>query len=91
MHSFSFLLRPPRHPLLRTVLALAGLALLGFFAAFALVVAGLVLTAFGVRRLLRSLRGPQAQPSPRVVRPVDPHVIDGEFSVVRKTPPLLPR
>ena len=91
MRSFSFLLRPPRHPLLRTLLALAGLALLGFFAAFAIIVAGAVLTAFGVRRLLRNLRGPQADTAPRAVRPADPRVIDGEFSVVRKTPPLLPR
>jgi hypothetical protein len=91
MRSFSFLLRPPRHPLLRTALALSGLALLGFFAAFALIVAGVVLTVFGARRLLRSLRGPLADSSARAVRPADPRVIDGEFSVVRKTPPLLPR
>ena len=91
MRSSTFLLRPPRHPLLRTALALAGLALLGFFAAFALIVAGVVLTAFGARRLLRSLRGPQADATPGAARPIDPHVIDGEFSVVRKTPPLLPR
>jgi hypothetical protein len=91
MRSFSFLLHPPRHPLLRTALALAGLALLGFFAVFALIVAGGVLAAFGARRLLRGLRRPVAGPARRAVRPADPHVIDGEFSVVRKAPPLLPR
>lgn len=87
MRSFSFLLRPPRHPLLRTALALAGLALLGFFAAFALLVAGAVLTVFGARRLLRNLRSPLAG----ATRAADPRVIEGEFSVVRKAPPLLPR
>ena len=80
------MLRPPRHPLLRAVLALAGLALLVFFAAFGVVIAALVLAAFGLRRLLRNSRAalrPQA--------PAQPGVIDAEFSVVHKTHTLLPR
>jgi hypothetical protein len=89
MRSVLFTLQPPRHPALRFALALAGLALLGFFAAFALVVAGLVLTAFGARRLLRRLRdGGAASAAPRAS---PPGVIEGEFSVVSKHTPLLPR
>ena len=86
MPRFHFAIRPPRHPLLRALLALAGLALLGFFAAFGVLVAALVLAAFGVRRLLRNSRAmlrPQA--------PSQPGAIDAEFSVVHKTHTLLPR
>jgi hypothetical protein len=89
MFSTSFSIRPPRHPLLRAALAAAGLALLGFFAAFGLAVAVLVLAGFGVRKLLRAVRARVAAPPSR---PLDPKVIDGEFSVVRKPhATLLPR
>ena len=57
MLPFSFSLRPPRHPLLRAVVALAGLLLLGFFAAFGVVIAAFVLLGFGLRRLLVQYRG----------------------------------
>lgn len=87
MRSAVFSIRPPRHPVLRFGLALAGLALLGFFAAFALVVAAGVLAVFGARKLLRSLGAPPAAAS----APRDPGVIEGEFSVVAKSTPLLPR
>ena len=86
MPRFQFSLRPPRHPVLRMLLALAGLGLLMFFAAFALVIGGLVLAAFGLRRLLASSRNamrPQA--------PAQLDAIDAEFSVVRKPHTLLPR
>ena len=89
---FSFSLRPPRHPLLRAVVALAGLLLLGFFAAFAVVIAAFVLIGFGVRRLVLQYRGGPPSLDPQVARRVDPQVIDGEFSVVRKPhATLLPR
>jgi hypothetical protein len=92
MLPFSFTLRPPRHPLLRAVLALSGLVLLGFFAAFAVVIAALVLVGFGVRRLLLQARGGARPLDPQAVRKPDPSVIDGEFSVVRKPHgSLLPR
>ena len=89
MRSVRFTLQPPRHPALRFVLALAGLALLGFFAAFALVVAGGVLAVFGARRLLRRVRAGAEAPTP--ARAAPPGVIEGEFSVVSKHTPLLPR
>ncbi len=84
MLPFSFSLRPPRHPLLRAIVALAGLLLLGFFAAFAVVIAAFVLVGFGLRRLVLQYRGGARALDPQVARRVDPQVIDGEFSVVRK-------
>lgn len=89
---FSFSLRPPRHPLLRAVVALAGLLLLGFFAAFGVLVAAFVLLGFGLRRLLVQSRGGPRPLDPQAGRPVDPQVIEGEFSVVSKPhATLLPR
>ena len=86
MPRFQFSLRPPRHPVLRMLLALAGLGLLVFFAAFALVIGGLVLAAFGVRRLLASTRHAVRAPAQ-----AEPGAIDAEFPVVRKPHTLLPR
>lgn len=85
MPRFHFTLRPPRHPVLRAMLALAGLGLLVFFATFAVVIGALVLAAFGLRRLLNSSR--------HALRPqaAQPGAIDAEFSVVRKPHTLLPR
>jgi hypothetical protein len=91
MLPFSFTLRPPRHPVLRAVCAVAGLLLLGFFAAFGLALAVLVLAGFGVRRLLMQSRGGPKPLNPQAAQPRDPNVIDGEFAVVRKSAPLLPR
>ena len=92
MFAFSFSTpRPPRHPLLRAALAVAGLVLLGFFAAFGVLVAGLVLVAFAARRVWMQLRGGARPLDPRAA-PADPQVIEGEFSVVRKPgATLLPR
>lgn len=85
MRPFLFSLQPPRHPLARLALGLVGLVLLGFFTVFGLVVAAIVLAAFALRRLYLSLRGEH----PARARPVDPNVIEGEFSVVEKA--RLPR
>jgi len=86
MPRFQFSLRPPRHPVLRALLALAGLSLLVFFAAFGVVIGALVLAAFGLRRLLVSTRA-----AVRPVAPANPDVIDADFHVVRKPHTLLPR
>lgn len=92
MLPFSFSLRPPRHPLLRAGLALAGLVLLGFFAAFGVLVAALVLVGFAARRVLLQLRGGARGFDPTAARRADPEVIDAEFSVVAKPhATLLPR
>jgi hypothetical protein len=91
MLPFSFSLRPPRHPLLRVICAVAGLLLLGFFAVFAVVVASVVLLGFGLRRLLTQQRGGPRPLDPQATRARDPDVIEGEFAVVRKSVDLLPR
>ena len=91
MTPFSFSLRPPRHPLLRALLAVAGLVLLGFFAAFGVALAVVVLLGFGLRRLWLQLRGGARPLDQQVGRPRDPNVIEGEFAVVRKSPTPLPR
>ena len=69
----------PRHPLLRVllgalgVLLLVGILVLGFFALVAFAFIG------GIVALLRALtRAPTHAPSPMN----DPHVIEGEFSVI---------
>ncbi|MCX7555881.1 hypothetical protein OS187_03445 [Xanthomonadaceae bacterium JHOS43] len=85
MRPFMFSLQPPRHPLARLALGLAGLVLLGFFTVFGLVVAAALLAVFALRRLYLTLRGER----PGSSRPVDPQVIDGEFTVVEKA--RLPR
>lgn len=85
MRNFPFLLQPPRHPLARLFLGLVGVALLGFFTVFGLVVAAIGLAGFALHRLYRNLSG---QPTTSK-RPVDPRVIEGEFSVVEK--PRIPR
>ena len=80
MRPFLFTLQPPRNPLARLALGLAGLVLLGFFTVFGLVVAAAVLAGFALRRFYLGLRGAR----PGATRPVDPNIIDGEFSVVEK-------
>lgn len=91
MLPFSFSLRPPRHPALRTLCAVAGLVLLGFFAAFGLVLAALVVLGFGLRRLVLQHRGGPRPLDPQAARARDPRVIEGEFAVVRKPASWLPR
>ena len=85
MRPFLFSMQPPRHPLARFALGLAGVVMLGFFTVFGLVVAAIVLAVFALRRLYLTLSGKQ----PARARPVDPSVIEGEHSVVEKA--RLPR
>lgn len=92
MRAFSFAIRPPRNPLLRAGLAVGGLLLLGFFAAFAVTVAALVLIAFGARRLLMPARTGTRPLGAAESSAPDASVIDGEYTVVRKPhATLLPR
>lgn len=68
--------RKPRHPLLRVMLGLVGVALLAV-----LLVAGLFIGAamilFGIARRLVLRRGPRA------ARAVDARVVEAEYRVVR--------
>ena len=76
----AFAPRKPRHPLLRLVFGLVGLALLCLLVFFSVFV-GAAMIIVGVAWKLLSQRG-----KPAAVR--DAHVVEGEFHVVRK--PVLP-
>lgn len=82
MRPLVFALQPPRNPLLRLLLAVAGVALLGFFTVFGLIAAAGIAAVLAVRHMLLRLRGvaPAAGPRPSAA----PDVIEGEFSVVDK-------
>jgi hypothetical protein len=71
----------PRHPLLRLVFGVFGLALLVVLVVVGLFV-GLGMLLFAATR--RMLRG-----APAAARPAVEKVIDGEFSVVQKSRPQL--
>lgn len=77
----------PQHPALRVLLGalgivlVAGIVVLGFFALVAFAVIGTIVAV--VRAFTRS-HGARATRAP--IR--DPHVIEGEFSVVRNDPAL---
>jgi hypothetical protein len=83
--------RPPRNPLLRLLLAIAGVALLGFFTVFGLMVAAAVMAVLGLRALWRQLAAParrpvDPQPSARVPHaPPPPGVIEGEYRVIHRS------
>jgi|GEM_PF-6737003 len=77
----------PRHPLLRLLLAVAGIALLSMFALAGTALALVALAALGLRALWWRLRG-QTQPTPVRRRPDD--VLEGDFTVVQKPPQTLP-
>ena len=77
----------PRHPLLRLMLGvigallLVGILVLGFFALVAFAFIGGIVAL--VRAFNRAGAGAQARPSMN-----DPHIIEGEFSVVRDSAAL---
>jgi hypothetical protein len=85
MRPLFFSLQPPRHPLARFALGLAGLVLLGLFGLIGLLIAAVALAGYAFRRLWLRLSG--APPAAR--RPRDPDVIEGEFRVVEQS--QLPR
>jgi hypothetical protein len=70
--------RKPRHPLLRVVLGLAGVALLALLVVAGLFVGAAMLLGSAVLRLLR----PGA---PRAQSPAAQRVVDGEYSVVARS------
>lgn len=71
---FSYQPHKPRHPLLRLLLGLVGVALLALLVVFGLFIGLGMLLFAALRRLFR--------PSPAKTAPEQ--VIDGEYSVVRK-------
>ncbi len=85
MRLFQIPMQAPRHPLMRILLGAAGLALLGFFTVFGLLIAAVALAGLALHRLFRRFSGQ----TPTSSRPVDPQIIEGEFTVVSK--PRLPR
>ena len=82
MRPLMFNLQPPRNPLLRLALAVVGLVALGFFTVFGLMAGAAVLAGLALRRMWLRLRG--VSPAAAPMRPADPSVIEGEFSVVDK-------
>jgi hypothetical protein len=86
-----FQIRPPRNPLLRLLMAVAGMIVLGMFTIVGVFVAALLLAAFSLRQLWlrangRASTGPERQP-----RGHQPKVIEGEFTVVGKVEERLRR
>lgn len=83
-------LRLPRHPLLRLLLAIAGIALLSMFALVGVGLAVAALAVFGARALWWKLRG-----RPQATAPAwkgSPDVIEGDYTVIEKSAaPLPPR
>ncbi len=73
-----FAIAPPRHPLARIALGLAGLVTLALLSVFGLALAALITTAVAGRAIW--LRLANGGPSAKVDG--DPLVIDGEFKVV---------
>ncbi|KAF1711338.1 hypothetical protein CSC70_05360 [Pseudoxanthomonas kalamensis DSM 18571] len=71
--------RKPRHPLLRLLLGLVGVAMLGVLIVLGLFVGAAMLAGGLLYKLLRQRGQPIAQ---------DPRVVEGEFRVVDK--PALP-
>jgi hypothetical protein len=78
---FSYCPSKPRHPLLRVLVGLLGVALLLLLLVFGLFIGLGMLLFAGARRLLR----PQAAPAPRA----QDGVIEGEFVQVDKVQPRL--
>lgn len=88
MRPFLFAFQPPRHPLARLALGVAGLVLLGFFTVFGVVVAAIVLASLALRRLWLNLSGQRPDTGRQAA---SPDIIEGEFSVIEKPRAPLPR
>lgn len=78
---FSYCPSKPRHPLVRVLVGLLGLALLLVLVVFGLVIGLGMLLFTAVRRLLRGARQPRAA--------ADAGVIEGEYTRVRNSQPPL--
>jgi hypothetical protein len=90
MRAAIFQLRLPRNPLLRLLIAVAGIALLSMFALVGVGLAVAALALFGARALWWTLRGRPQTSAPAWSRRTD--VIEGDYTVIEKSAePLPPR
>lgn len=78
---FSYRPHKPRNPWLKLLLGLVGVLLLGVLVVFGLAI-GLVMLLFAAARRLFRPRAPAAEVA-------SPEVIEGEYTVLRKTPERL--
>lgn len=83
MRPFLFTLKTPRNPLARFVLGLLGAAMLAGTVLLGIVVGALALLGFGGKRFLDRFRTPGDTSE---ANKASPDVIEGEYSVVEKTP-----
>jgi len=79
--------RRSRHPLVRALSLLVGIALLGVLLVFGLALAGVLLLGGGLWLVWRQWQRPRA-PQAAVVHPQKPapEVLEGEFVVIRQGP-----
>lgn len=77
--------RRSRHPLVRALSLLIGLAVVGVLMVFGLVVAGVLLVGGGLVFALRQWSRKRGAVSPVGRRAHQPEVIEGEYVVLRQT------
>lgn len=77
--------RRSRHPLVRALSLLVGLAVVGVLMVFGLVVAGVLLVGGAVVFALRQWSRKRGAVSPVGARAHQPEVIEGEFVVLQQT------
>ncbi|WP_201314166.1 hypothetical protein [Dyella sp. EPa41] len=77
--------RRSRHPLVRALSLIIGLALVGVLMVFGLVVAGVLLVGGALVFALRQWSRTRAAVSPSARRAHKPEVIEGEFVVLNQT------
>lgn len=80
-------MRRPRHPLLRALSVLLGLALVGVLLVFGLAMAGILLVGGGLLLAWRQWRHGRRTPAtatPPGTPPHRPEVLEGEFVVIRQ-------
>jgi len=77
--------RRSRHPLIRALSLVVGLAVIGVLMVFGLVVASVLLVGGGLVFALRQWSRARAAASPAARRQHKPEVIEGEFVVLHQT------
>ena len=80
-------LRRPRHPLMRFLSLLLGLAVIGVLLVFGLVVAGVLLVGGGLWLAWRQWKLARAPRATAAASPSATNVLEGEFVVIREGRP----